>query len=450
MRFANIGCLLPLVLSCTDNGPLAPKGDDPFRVVESGKADGSGMLPEADQVRLETAFDNAITAGEATVASLEHEIATLEAKNTAKQKEADALVARIASREQDLRDQYNRNLIFCAFFPNPVTCIFANYLLNDSTLTQYHRDLDAARAQQATIASSLASYRAKRDGLRAKLPAIRDAKARLVTLLHNGTTVEIPAELAGSAETGRAFQRAAVVAKLGTAIGGEIAVLVDIRNAAVELSQVLDDSLRTLRALEQSVDQLVEAQRKAFMDHLFDFLSGDPGAIADRWLEDALASRTRDLLNTLRWPLNEFARYLVETRGDGSDVDALVERLVRKLGTATTVDPIVLRANTPVQILDNTDAKSPIQVAATRAFTSLEVFVDIKHTFIGDLFVWVEHGGRQFVLSNRVGGSTHDMAKTFSITDLQGVALVGPWTLHVEDKAAQDTGTLQRWELTVR
>ena len=436
-----------LVTACADAEEDLVKGDDPFEISDTGKADGSGLLSAQDQARIEAAFDAAVSASEQTIAKLEAEIAKLEQQHAQKQAEADALVSRIAARERELEDNYNRNLLLCAFFPNPATCILANYLANDSTLSSYKNQLAAARAQQQQIMQKVAEYRAKRDVLRAKLTMVRDAKTRMLSLLRNGTTVPVPAELTDAA-TATAYQRVQVMQKIENAISTEIALLVEIRNAAVELSNALDQSLATLRSLEQSVDKLVEKQRKAFMDLLFGFLSGDAAAVADKWLEDVLAAKTREMLDKLGWPASEFARYLVESRGNGGDVEALIQRILQKLGQQQ--QPLVFIASTPVNILDMTTAKSAINVAQSRPVASLEVFVQIDHTYVGDLVVSLEKDGKSWLLSKNVGGSDDRISKVFRITDPQGVSLAGKWTLVVQDTVKQDTGTLTRWDLVVR
>ena len=442
-RLVKIAWLPLLAAACMEDTP-EPKADTPFTVTDPGKAD--DMLPAADKARLVSAFDDAIQSAEATVVRLEREIASLEASHVAKQREADSLVARIAAREQELKDQYNRNLVLCVFFPNPAICILATYIANDSTLRSYKQQLEAARAQQRTIMTNIASYNVKRDAIRAKLEPVRAGKQRLLAKLSGGAPGELPPELAGSPDTAQAYWRIDATAKLATAIQSEIGMLVDLRDAAVELAQVLDQSLRTLRALEQGVDQLVQQQRQVFMDHLAAFLTGDPAALAEQWLEEALAARTRELLDSLEFPVREFARFLA-SRGGEADVEQLVLRLLRSLLGG---DPVITIANTPVNIYDHTDAKSPLDVTDTRAITGLEVFVDIQHTFIGDLYIWLEKDGRVFPLAKNTGGSQDDLVKTFSVTDLQGVTLAGRWTLHVEDQAKADTGTLRRWELVVR
>jgi hypothetical protein len=447
MMLRSLAYLTALVLvpaACTDANDDKPD-DELFELGEPGKAD--GVLSSAERARLLTAFDEAITAGEAVVAQLEQEIAQLEARHAQKRQEADNLVWRIQQREAELQTQYNNNLILCAFFPNPATCVLANYLLNDSVLQQYKRDLEAARAEQQRVVQEVSRYQARRSDIRARVAEIRAGKQRLVTLLQDNTLPPPPEALADAPAAAAEHGRLAVMNGLHSAVQEEIAELVELRNAAVELANVLDQSVATLRAIEHSVELLVQRQRDRFMDALAALTSGNPAAAAEKWLEDALAVRTRELLNRLEWPLNEFARHLATSRGSG-DLDALAKRILTKLLAAS--EPRTFRATTAVQIHDLTRATSALQINDNRAFSALEVFVDIQHTYRGDLVVWLEKGEATWMLSNRTGGSADNLVKTWSLRDVGGVALSGTWRLHIEDKEAGDTGKLRRWELIAR
>jgi subtilisin-like proprotein convertase family protein len=74
------------------------------------------------------------------------------------------------------------------------------------------------------------------------------------------------------------------------------------------------------------------------------------------------------------------------------------------------------------------------------AFTlqAVQVKLDIRHTYIGDLVVKIEHGGAEETLFNREGGS-----------DFEGLETQGDWVLTVSDHAAADTGTLNSWSIKI-
>jgi subtilisin-like proprotein convertase family protein len=77
------------------------------------------------------------------------------------------------------------------------------------------------------------------------------------------------------------------------------------------------------------------------------------------------------------------------------------------------------------------------------------VEVDVTHTYRGDLRVVLLHDGTEAVLMNNEGGSADDIRQSFATTSFDGRDASGTWTLKVIDSAAQDTGTLNRWTLTI-
>jgi hypothetical protein len=432
-----------LVSACAETVSDSSKLDSDesgFAIDDLGKAD--GVLSSADRQRIETAFDQAIESAEATVTHLEAEIVELEASHAAKQAEADRLVTQIASREEDIRRNFNNNVIFCAFFPSPA-CFLATALSNDSALRQFREQLSRAQSEQTRIRNDIAAYGRKRDAIRAKIAPLRDGKTRVLAMLNGSAPHTAPAELAGDPAAAEAYWRAGAMADVQAAVAEEVRLLLELRDAAVELANTLDQSLLTLRRLEESVATLVEKQREQFMKLVIGVLTGDPAAAAQKFLDGQIAARTRSVLNQLEWPLNEFAMYLASKRGEG-DVQALYRRLLEKL--LADAQPTITEVTTPVNILDNTVASSAVTIAQTKTAERVEVHVTLEHTYIGDLVLTLEHGNQTWLLSERVGGSADDLDKTFTLPDT-GISMKGKWTLKVEDKEAQDTGKLLGWEL---
>lgn len=432
-----------LVCACAAPSSESSKlpGEEPgFTLGELGKAD--GVLSSADRQRVEAAFDRAIAGAESTIASLEMEIAQLEAELPAKQAEANALVARIASREQELHDSFNNNLLVCAFFPSPA-CFLASYLANDSALRTYKTELAAAQAEQARIRNNIAEYGTKRDALRARITPLREGKQRLLAMLQGTAPHTAPATLTGDPAAAEAFWRANAMRDVQLAIAGEVSMLLELRALAVEVSNTVDESLRTLRHLEESVNDLVAKQREQFIELLIGFASGDADATAQNFLDEQVASRTRALLKDLRWPMNEFASYLAAERGEGNPVD-LSYSLLKKL--ANTPDPMRYWANTAVAIHDGQATSSGVTLTDARTANEIEIHVRIEHTFIGDLVISMEHAGEAYLLSERVGGSADTVDATFTMT-VDNLDVNGTWTLKVADVEASDEGQLVGWEL---
>ncbi|WP_189600021.1 S8 family serine peptidase [Streptomyces lateritius] len=105
---------------------------------------------------------------------------------------------------------------------------------------------------------------------------------------------------------------------------------------------------------------------------------------------------------------------------------------------------------TDVTVADNATVESPITVSGVtgNAPATLKVGVDIKHTYIGDLKVdLVAPDGTVYTVHNRAGGSTDNIAATYTVNASSEVAN-GVWKLRVNDNASQDTGRIDAWNLT--
>jgi aminopeptidase S len=132
------------------------------------------------------------------------------------------------------------------------------------------------------------------------------------------------------------------------------------------------------------------------------------------------------------------------------NVDAIAYA-IWTLSAGTTTPPTGPRFEntTDVAIPDQTTVESPIAVTGVtgNAPATLKVGVDILHTYIGDLVVdLVAPDGSVYNLHNRSGGSTDNIATTYTVNASSEVAN-GTWRLRVRDAAAQDTGTVNAWSL---
>jgi agmatine deiminase len=99
-------------------------------------------------------------------------------------------------------------------------------------------------------------------------------------------------------------------------------------------------------------------------------------------------------------------------------------------------------------ILDMEQTEDTIVIDDDTGFESVIVTVDIDHTYVGDLIVWLERDGEQIVLHQNTGGSADSLRQSWRIDDLDGTSRAGQWTLVVEDTARYDEGVLSRWKLT--
>jgi hypothetical protein len=105
----------------------------------------------------------------------------------------------------------------------------------------------------------------------------------------------------------------------------------------------------------------------------------------------------------------------------------------------------------PKAIKDKTEITSTLAGADRGKIASAKIWVSIKHSYRGDLRVWlVGPSGKELMLANHTGGSAKDIViDGAALTVFVGEASKGQWTLHVADDEAADEGTLESWGLEV-
>jgi subtilisin-like proprotein convertase family protein len=109
-------------------------------------------------------------------------------------------------------------------------------------------------------------------------------------------------------------------------------------------------------------------------------------------------------------------------------------------------------------ISDNTTISDTMTMAAAGTISSIAVYVDITHTYQGDLTVTLTSpAGTAVVLHNRTGSGADNIIGWYPDTLspdgdlglLTGEEMSGDWTLTVSDGAGGDTGTLNSWCVNV-
>ncbi|RMG63858.1 MAG: peptidase S8 [Chloroflexi bacterium] len=118
---------------------------------------------------------------------------------------------------------------------------------------------------------------------------------------------------------------------------------------------------------------------------------------------------------------------------------------------------VIVSVKQDVPIPDLKSAKLSATVAETRPLKGLKVWVDIEHTYRGDLVVTLKppaaSGIGDIVLHNRQGGAanhikqTYDAANTPALASVAGKSPSGEWTLLVADKARYDVGKIREFKL---
>ena len=89
---------------------------------------------------------------------------------------------------------------------------------------------------------------------------------------------------------------------------------------------------------------------------------------------------------------------------------------------------------------------SSLTVGSASAGRKVSIFVNIKHPYIGDLFVQViAPDGKLVTVHQRAGGSADNILKTYEVTTSLGSTSAGQFRLIVKDQASKDTGQLVSW-----
>ncbi|MCA9606457.1 MAG: proprotein convertase P-domain-containing protein, partial [Myxococcales bacterium] len=134
-----------------------------------------------------------------------------------------------------------------------------------------------------------------------------------------------------------------------------------------------------------------------------------------------------------------------------NDLRMLLEMSRAEPSVPTGGDSLTADGQGNIAIPDNDAAgiSSPASVGGEGVVASVNVTLDVTHTYIGDLLIELEHGGVRRTIHNREGGSTDNIARTINVVGFEGAAASGEWLLHVSDRANRDVGTLNSWRIEV-
>jgi uncharacterized repeat protein (TIGR01451 family) len=141
----------------------------------------------------------------------------------------------------------------------------------------------------------------------------------------------------------------------------------------------------------------------------------------------------------------------VSEAGSGYQEVLLFDAMISSCATTPSTD-------VPKPITDYTVVESHLDYPLAILLNEVNVFVDISHTYQGDLTVALESpSGTSVMLHNRTGGGTDDIVTWYDtdttpaepLSILVGENAFGTWKLIVEDHAGADQGTLNNWSLEI-
>ncbi len=106
-------------------------------------------------------------------------------------------------------------------------------------------------------------------------------------------------------------------------------------------------------------------------------------------------------------------------------------------------------AGTPIPDNDSGGISRTMSVPDSVTIAALKVELNVKHTYVGDLQIELQHNGTSYALWDRSGGGADDIHQTFDVTTFAGQDASGDWTLAISDRAYLDKGTLDSWALVI-
>lgn len=131
-----------------------------------------------------------------------------------------------------------------------------------------------------------------------------------------------------------------------------------------------------------------------------------------------------------------------------------------ELALPQPVNAVTVQRTFDAPLPDLQTVEFSLAVSNTELAESVDVSVDLLHTYIGDLVLTlippVATGVANVVLQKRLGGSAKNLQRTYNVANTPGLAALagkscaGTWTLRIADQAAQDSGTLRSFGLTIQ
>lgn len=111
--------------------------------------------------------------------------------------------------------------------------------------------------------------------------------------------------------------------------------------------------------------------------------------------------------------------------------------------------PAKIPDNNSLGVVATRALAAPAGAGAIDELAALELSLDVRHPYRGDLIVTLTSpGGVQHVITRRAGGDARDLVLArAALPAFAGQPMAGTWKLEVQDRASGDTGELRSWAL---
>lgn len=141
----------------------------------------------------------------------------------------------------------------------------------------------------------------------------------------------------------------------------------------------------------------------------------------------------------------------------GVDVGSLRQWTLEIIAETSTWEEAEAEPAQPIPDNKAAGISDQIEISTSGNITALEVWLDITHTWIGDLEVNLSSpSGVSVQLHGRSGGDRDNLITMYDVESLPTLSAfintpgAGSWTLSVSDNAGRDTGKLNAWGLRVK
>ncbi len=147
---------------------------------------------------------------------------------------------------------------------------------------------------------------------------------------------------------------------------------------------------------------------------------------------------------------------LSENGGRGEDVTR-IDQILEYLSEGEIIPPPELGETGPwvssekLPIPDNSSSGIASEISVPISFVGkkVKVYVEIQHSYKGDLVVsLISPEGKTVVLHNQSGGSADNIQQTFDVSSFASSS-AGNWQLSVKDLARIDVGELVKWQISI-
>ena len=442
-----------LILMASACGEAADRPEPSAKEVEGfslgevslSKGDETTPLLNASQVRrLEGSLLAAIDQLNAQIAKVEQDIRASERDSERKRQEILAVERDIASREDELRRQADRNLLLCALFPDPATCSVVVLIENDRQMKDYKYKRDKVTAERQLIERKIADYRRDKATLSAQIDALRQSKDRLIEAYTQAKATGGLVQGA-SAQLSLARARVDLLERVHALTQQELLRLQAIHALASNLGVELDRVLLVVGQLAQSVDDLIADSEALFMDLLIEAIFPGQQPSTVQKLKDAqIKAAVDELLAQYDWPMSQLLRHAMGMTGESSD--KLYQDIMGYYATRRFERTV--RPEAP--LLDHQTVDSSMTVPESLKPSEVFVRVSVTHDARGDLVVSLRHqeSGAIFALHTHEGGLKKHLRRVYTLDASKVQDTKGTWTLTVQDSFAQDEGKLVYWTLS--